>query len=60
MADPAKARNGAKLSGDRKHAAKLAENLERRREELIVFRDAGVLTEAELEEQMAKLRWGLP
>jgi hypothetical protein len=60
MADPDEARNGAKLSGDRKQALKLPEDLERRREELIVFRDAGVLTEDELEEQMAKLRWGLP
>ncbi len=30
------------------------------KKELLEFRDAGVLTEAELEEQMAKLRWGIP
>jgi hypothetical protein len=31
-----------------------------RKRELLEFRDAGVLTEAELEEQMAKFRWGIP
>ena len=38
--------------------AKLAEYLERRRE-LVVFRDAGVLSDGELEEQLVKLRWEL-
>ena len=28
--------------------------------ELHEFRDAGILTEGELEEQKAKLRWGIP
>jgi hypothetical protein len=35
------------------------ERFEQKLKELAVFRDAGVLTEAELEEQKAKLRWGL-
>lgn len=34
--------------------------VERKTEELLAFRDAGVLTEAELEEQKARLHWGLP
>jgi hypothetical protein len=40
--------------------AKMPEDLQRRWQELIVFRDAGVLTDPELEEQMLKLRWRLP
>ncbi len=40
--------------------AKMPEELQRRWQELIVFRDAGVLTDPELEEQMLKLRWRLP
>jgi hypothetical protein len=36
------------------------EDMDRRREELIVFREAGVLTQSELAEQMVRLRWGLP
>jgi hypothetical protein len=41
------------------HTARDAE-LERKAHELAVFRDAGVLTEAELKEQMAMTRWHLP
>lgn len=41
-------------------ADKRAAELERRTKELEVFRDAGVLTDAELEEQTAKVRWRLP
>jgi hypothetical protein len=37
-----------------------AAELERRTKELEVFRDAGVLTDAELQEQMARVRWRLP
>jgi hypothetical protein len=33
--------------------------MERKTVELAAFRDAGVLTEAEFEEQKAKLRWGI-
>ena len=36
-----------------------AEQIEQKTNELLAFRDAGVLTEAELEEQKAKLRWGI-
>ena len=39
-------------------ASKLAEYLERR-QQLVVFRDAGVLSDGELEEQLVKLRWEL-
>jgi hypothetical protein len=34
--------------------------LEQKTSELVEFRDAGILTEAEFEEQKAKLRWGIP
>jgi hypothetical protein len=37
-----------------------AAEIERKTKELLVFRDAGVITEAELEEQKARLHWGLP
>ena len=39
--------------------ASRAEEIEQRTNELVEFRDAGVLTEAEFEEQKAKLRWGI-
>jgi hypothetical protein len=38
----------------------MSEETRRRRQELIVFWDAGVLSDSELEEQMVKLRWNLP
>ena len=41
-------------------ADRRATELERKTKELEVFRDAGVLTDAELEEQTAKVRWHLP
>jgi hypothetical protein len=40
-------------------AAERAEQMERKTVELAEFRDAGVLTEAEFEEQKVKLRWGI-
>jgi hypothetical protein len=40
-------------------AAERAEQMERKTVELAAFRDAGVLTEAEFEEQKAKVRWGI-
>jgi hypothetical protein len=40
-------------------AAERAEQMERKTVELAAFRDAGVLTEAEFEEQKAKFRWGI-
>jgi putative oligomerization/nucleic acid binding protein len=39
--------------------ASRAEEIAQRTSELVEFRDAGVLTEAEFEEQKAKLRWGI-
>jgi hypothetical protein len=36
-----------------------AEVIQQKTFELMEFRDAGVLTEAEFEEQKAKLRWGI-
>jgi hypothetical protein len=39
--------------------ASRAAEIEQRTNELVEFRDAGVLTEAELEEQKAKLRWSI-
>jgi hypothetical protein len=39
--------------------ARRAEEIEQKTSELIEFRNAGVLTEAELEEQKAKVRWGI-
>jgi uncharacterized protein YhaN len=59
MADADDVRNAAQLSSRHANAAKLAQDMKRRREELIVFREAGVLTQSELEEHMVRLRWGL-
>ena len=36
-----------------------ADEVERKTNELLEFRDAGVLTEAEFEEQKVRLRWGI-
>ena len=58
--DDADVRKAAQLSSRPANAAKLARDMDRRREELIVFREAGALTQGELEEQMVRLRWGLP
>jgi hypothetical protein len=44
-------------SGSQDEAAERAEELERKTKELAVFRDAGIITEAELTELKAKLRW---
>ena len=46
------------LSAAQRRETEAAE-IERKTEELLAFRDAGVLTEAELEEQKARVRWGL-
>ena len=59
MGDADEVRNAPKLSGEPVNAGN-SEDMDRRREELIVFREAGVLTQSELEEQMVRLRWGLP
>jgi hypothetical protein len=58
MADADDVRKDASSSGSYDQAAERADELERKTKELAVFRDAGILTEAELEEQMAKFRWG--
>jgi hypothetical protein len=60
MADADELGKAAQPSGRPANTAKLAQDMKRRREELIVFQEAGVLTQAELEEQMVRLRWGLP
>jgi hypothetical protein len=41
------------------HRAERTEEIDQKTKELLEFRDAGVITEAELEEQKAKLRWGI-
>ena len=60
MADPNEVRKASQPSGGPANAGKPAQDMDQRREELIVFREAGVLTQGELEEQMVRLRWGLP
>jgi hypothetical protein len=45
---------------DRSEKSEQAERLARKRDELLAFREAGVLTETELQEQLAKFRWGIP
>lgn len=37
-----------------------ADRLARKEAELLEFRAAGILTQAELEEQLTKFRWGIP
>jgi hypothetical protein len=59
MADANEVRKAAKPFSGPANAGK-PQDMDLRREELIVFREAGVLTQAELEEQMVRLRWGLP
>jgi putative oligomerization/nucleic acid binding protein len=39
--------------------AQRAEEIDQKTSELAKFRDAGVLTEAEFQEQKAKVRWGI-
>jgi hypothetical protein len=60
MADADEVRESAQASSRPEHAAEHAQDMKRRREELIVFQEAGILTQAELEEHMVRLRWGLP
>jgi hypothetical protein len=59
MADADEVRNDARFPYSQEPAAQKAGEIERKMEELAVFRDAGVLTEAEHEEQITKLRWRL-
>jgi hypothetical protein len=59
MADAERVRDDA--TGSVKNDAQAAEReLEQKTSELLEFRDAGIISEAELEEQKAKLRWGIP
>jgi hypothetical protein len=50
---------GAGASERQDQLAQRADELKQKADELAAFRDAGVLTEAELEEQMARFRWNL-
>jgi hypothetical protein len=59
MADADRVRNEPSVLQRQVAAAERAEQIERKTGELSEFRDAGVLTEAEFEEQKAKLRWGI-
>ena len=59
MADADSVRNELGTLQRQGAAAERAEQMERKTLELAAFRDAGVLTEAEFEEQKAKLRWGI-
>jgi hypothetical protein len=59
MVDAERAHSESSVLKHRAAAAERAEQIERKTIELAAFRDAGVLTEAEFEEQKAKLRWGI-
>jgi hypothetical protein len=58
MVDAREIREHAGTPGSREPTQ--AEVLEQKQSELVEFRNAGVLTEAEFEEQKAKLRWAIP
>ncbi|MGH2980428.1 MAG: hypothetical protein ACRDKV_00095 [Solirubrobacterales bacterium] len=60
MANVADDHGEADLLANQDQAAVRADELARKTKELDAFRDAGVLTQSELEEQKAKLRWGTP
>jgi hypothetical protein len=60
MTDVEEIRGDAYALRSRETAVTRDEVLSRKAEELAVFRDAGTLTEAELQEQMARFRWRLP
>jgi hypothetical protein len=60
MTDDEELRKGGDSMRKAVRADESRAEIERRIEELEVFRDAGVLTDAELEEQKARLRWHLP
>ena len=58
MADAERVRgNDVRAAGS--EAPDTQSSLEQKTSELLEFRDAGIITEAELEEQKAKLRWGI-
>jgi hypothetical protein len=59
MVDPEAVDANANSFESRPDDGSWADEVERRTEELLEFRNAGVLTEAEFEEQKVKLRWGI-
>lgn len=59
MVDAQGSRREAGTPGTQVEGPTRADEVEQKTSELIEFRNAGVLTEAELEEQKAKLRWGI-
>jgi Short C-terminal domain len=59
MVDAESVRNGPNVLQGQGAATERGRQIERKTLELAEFRDAGVLTEAEFEEQKAKLRWGI-
>ena len=59
MADVNGVRDNPNVLQRQAAAADRDQRIERKTLELAEFRDAGVLTEAEFEEQKAKLRWGI-
>jgi hypothetical protein len=59
MTEADDARQGAALSTNGRVTERQIE-IDQKAKELAEFRDAGVLTDAEVEEQMAMFRWHLP
>jgi hypothetical protein len=59
MTDADDARQGVSLPMDGRVTDRQME-IDQKAKELAEFRDAGVLTDAEVEEQMAMFRWHLP
>jgi plasmid stabilization system protein ParE len=57
--DHADAREGAGDQAATARAKASAEEIERRTQELVEFRDAGALSEAEFEDRKARLRWSV-
>jgi hypothetical protein len=59
MVDTHGSRHKAGTPGDQAEGPTRADEVEQKTSDLVEFRNAGVLTEAEFEEQKAKLRWGV-
>ena len=59
MVDAESVRNEPNVLQGQGAATERDRQIERKTLELVEFRDAGVLTEAEFEEQKVKLRWGI-
>ena len=60
MVDAQSGRDEAGTPGSQAEGPTQADELEQKTSELVEFKNAGVLTEGEFEEQKAKLRWGIP